>query len=412
MNTLQDLRATLDQHAHEVPDDTGMARVAAVAGRARRVRQQRAGAVGVAAVLAVVGISLVPSLAERSAQPAAAPDTLSALGWTYDYRGAEHTDGDSLEVDLPASDTPRLVSWATAGAEQDVEVRFPGTRWVSDAGDYDDFVQVPSGPATTIRLTGPAGLTLATYDVDLGAAPDGIGSGAATYRSEVAGRRLLDAAIGEPGQASVSIDVPATRGTLWVGEMCEQVPDDLTMRVTVDDGKGFFSSGSCSGSTFDPGGSAGYGVPGRGRDLTMTMTLRRDGQPVADGDYPDLRVGLGAYVEAGRTIRPAGLAQPETIEDSGHTWAIDEVVTGTGADLPSTTVAARGMTVVGVSVRASGRTTWGVSLDGGAGSLLSSTPGPSGTAVLVRPGQRVGVTVHGDDAIVDEAALVLYRRVD
>ena len=45
MNTLQDLRATLDAHAGAVHDDPVSARVAAVRGRARRVRRQRAGAI-------------------------------------------------------------------------------------------------------------------------------------------------------------------------------------------------------------------------------------------------------------------------------------------------------------------------------------------------------------------------------
>ena len=68
MNTLQDLRSTLDAHAAEVTDSPSAMRVAAVAGRARVVRRRRAAGIA-AAVVMVAGAVTVPGMIARLYPP-------------------------------------------------------------------------------------------------------------------------------------------------------------------------------------------------------------------------------------------------------------------------------------------------------------------------------------------------------
>ncbi len=96
MNSLDDLRATLDRHADDVSDlaGPGVARTAAVHLRVQVVRRRRrvVAAGGVAAVVAVVGgVALLPEGARQATPDPAGtvvgltpPAQLTALGFSYD----------------------------------------------------------------------------------------------------------------------------------------------------------------------------------------------------------------------------------------------------------------------------------------------------------------------------------------
>ena len=110
MNTLQDLRSTLDLHAADVTDTSAAERVASVAGRARVVRRRRAAGVAAAAVLAVgtaTAITTIPGGGDL--RPAEAPASMTSLGWRYELADTVTEDGDRAELELQQYDLPRLV---------------------------------------------------------------------------------------------------------------------------------------------------------------------------------------------------------------------------------------------------------------------------------------------------------------
>ncbi len=417
MNTLNDLRATLDHHAHDVHDDPSLARVAAVEGRARAVRRRRAAGVAVAAVLAVAGVVVASSLPAPAPQPASGPDTMTSLGWTYRVDHAEATEGDRIDMDVLAAATPQLVTWATAGEDQDVRIRMNGEESRSDAPDFGDFVWLPPGWSGQVSVIGAeAGLTVTRYALDGSVAPEGVGSGLSTFREDVAGRTLAGAAVGDPGQAEVEVPVTAEPGELWLAQVCEGLPRGYQVRVGQVGREGYLSSGSgCAEGEFDPGGSPDLGFRGQWRPgAALRIWVTRHGQPVADGELADLRLGLAAYAPAEEPKTVAGHDFARVIEHAGKVWRLQRTVTGTGAELPELTVPESGDHVVTDWVVASSRTPYAVSIDGASDDQTwISGPGASGGGpVEVGPGRRVGVDVQGDEADVVAAVLALYRRVD
>ena len=417
MNSLQDLRATLDHHAGDVHDDAAPVRVAAVAGRARAVRRRRAAGVATAAVLAVAGVAVVAALpGSDSPEPASAPDTMTALGWTYRVDETTATEGDRIDVDVLASDVPQLVSWATAGDDQDVRIRMNGEESRSQASDFGDFVWLPPGWSGQVSVISPEpGLTTTRYALDESVTPEGVGSGVTTFREDVAGRTLAGAALGEPGQAEVEVPVTADPGELWLAYTCEGLPPGHQVRIGLVGRQGYVSSGGgCAETTFDPGGSPQVGLPGQWRPGTgLRIWVVRHGRPVADGELADLRLGLGAYALADDPRTAAGHDFARVIEHAGKVWRLERTVVGTGAELPRLTVPARGDHVVTDWVVARSRTPYAVSVDGTSDEQTwFSGPGESGGGpVEVGRGQQVGLDVQGDEAAVEEAVLALYRRV-
>ena len=97
MNTLSDLRRTLDQHAGDVADPAAVARAAAVHHRVAVVRRRRR-AVGAGVLALVVAAGVTTAVWPRGSQepaPAApvvlgqrAPTTIGSLGYTYRTDGA------------------------------------------------------------------------------------------------------------------------------------------------------------------------------------------------------------------------------------------------------------------------------------------------------------------------------------
>ena len=418
MNTLNDLRATLDHHSGDVHDDPVVARVAAVEGRARAVRRRRAAGVATAAVLAVAGVAVVSALpGPDRVEPASAPDTMTALGWTYRVDHSEATEGERIDADVLPSDVPQLVSWATSGDDQDVRIRMNGEESRSAASDFGDFVWLPPGWSGQVSVIGAEpGLTVTNYALDRSVTPEGVGEGETTFREDVAGRTLAGAAVGRPGQAEVGVPVAADPGELALAHTCEGLPPGYQVRVGLVGRQGYLSSGrDCAEDTFDPGGSPNFGLPGQWRSgAALRIWVVRRGQPVADGEIDDLRLGLAAYALADDPRTVAGHDFARVIEHAGKVWRLERTVTGTGADLPRLTVPASGDHVVTDWVVASNRTPYAVSIDGASDDQTwISGPGASGGGpVAAEPGQQVGLDVQGDEAAVEEAVLALYRRVD
>ncbi len=423
MNTLQDLRSTLDAHAAEVTDLAAADRVASVAGRARAVRRGRAVGVATAAALAVTAgaLSLLPG--GRDLPPTDAPDSMTSLGWRYQVSDTARAKGHRVSTDLEPSDLPRLVSWGTTGDDQSVVIQRENAEpWASDVADFGDFVWVPPGYSGRVTVSGPRGLALATYELDESVTPAGVGEGIGVMREDVAGLRLAGAASGDPGQASLEVSLEADRGMLRLAYTCPGLPKGYTVRIGVVGERGWFSSGNdCSwGSGFDPGGSAGIGMPGRwGPGAALRMWIVRKGQVVADGEVPDLRLSLGAYALADEPLTVAGHDFAQLVEYEGkvfEAWQSSEERTsplrGPSASLE---VPEDGDYLVDSWLVASPQTSYSLMIDGIAtdGSVTSGIESSGTGPHLVRPGAReVGLTIRGLPEDVKRAALVLYRRVD
>lgn len=417
MNTLQDLRATLDQHASGVHDDLATSRVAAVAGRARVVRRRRAAGVGAAAVLALITAGVLSALpGQRDVAPAQAPDSFNSLGWSYRLADTVRTDDDRVGTELEQSDLPRLVSWSTAGDDQRVVVRFNNETWTSQSADFADFVWLPPNFGGEVTVSGDAGLTMTTYELDESVSPAGVGTGPELFREDVAGLDLVGAAVGEPGQAELVVPVDAQPGaTIEIAYACQQLPKGYRIVVGVVGGPEFLSSNSCFGTAFDPGGSLNIGLPAPWReDAALEMRVTRRGTPIADGVLPDLELGLGAYAPSAEVVVAAGHDFPRVIEHAGKVWQVDHVVEGAGAQLPRLTVPGDGQYVVTNWVAASPQTPFVVSIDGSTDGqvLMSGLEGAGSGAIPVGAGQDVGLEIRGDGVDITQAALVLYRRVD
>jgi hypothetical protein len=346
MNTLTDLRRTLDRHADDVADPAAVARTAAVHHRVAVVRRRRR-AVGTGAlalaVLAGSAAVLVPRLTS-DAEPAApvvlgqkAPTTIGSLGYTYrtDGHGESFTGRGSIKVS--ASARPRLFSWTTDGAAI-VRVTLPdGDVLRSTTQGFGDSVVV--GPGDQGRLavrvsTGHVGL--ASYTLT-GAAPAGYTKAGVTYRATVVGSPLLTARIGEPGQSVLHTSFVAPHGWIGLGVMCSALPEGYVLNVSLN-GDGRTSGESCdSDGSFDPGAHLGAAFPMKhpGESVRVRAWISKglhDATPLPAGSVPDLRIGVGVYGPLAQQ-RVGDNLVPAVAERNGHTWTLATRRTSSGAPL-------------------------------------------------------------------------------
>lgn len=337
MRDLDTLRTTLEQHASAVVDDDLGARPSAVRERASVVRRRRRAAVTGTAALALAASLGVGQLMSGSddVEPAtprlvglSVPTTFDSLGYTYAY--ADGTEGERLAaVDLSSSDRSRLVSWGTAGADDQVLItRSDAAPERYDVGDFADFVQVPIGVDVTVSVRGEGQVALAVYEIT-DAAPPGVTRDGVTFRESVAGDRLLDAVIGEPGDAELSASTEAADGRIAYRYFCADAQPGAVLHLGDADGE-LVVGGCRDGVPFDPGGSGALekvlAVDGAvdGADVVrLWVTQGEDGPRVASGE---LVLGLGLYAAAPTTQEVGGLAVADLVEYEGHLWRPVQVV--------------------------------------------------------------------------------------
>lgn len=390
MNTITDLRRTLDQHAGDVADSTTVARTTAVHHRVAVVRRRRR--TGAVATLALVGLGVVAAVVphhSRDVQPAAprllgvqAPTTITSLGYTYRSDGHGTTFDGSGALRIARSDSPRLFSW-TMSPRSSVEVQLPDrTQVFSQVSRFQDYVVVPAGESGRLKVASPGGrVAIASYDLtDL--APRGYTKAGITYRQEVAGSPLLGASVGDLGATSVTTTFRAPDGLVDIGVMCTRLPKGDVINVSFGNG-GPISSSSCdSDGSFDPGASSFTGFHPRhpGRAVTVHAWVSpgfHDSTVLPAGSVPGLRLGVGLYGAVSEQ-RVGGARLPRTIEYGGHTWALasdSSMSAGRTMRLPSARVdrvasmiwRTHGHTMV--TFGATGRTPTGSSSPGGVGSL-------------------------------------------
>jgi hypothetical protein len=341
MNSLTDLRRTLDQHAEDVVDPAAVARTTAVHHRIAGVRRRRRAAAGVAlaAIVAVTATTVVTARPDNKVEPAGpvvlgqrAPGSMTSLGDTYGATGDSEVFTGSGRMAIEASATPRLVSWTTSDPDAAVHLRLPsGELWSSHRTSFSDFVVVPPEQNGALRVAVSHGdVGIATYDLT-DRAPEGFTRGGVSYRETVAGRHLAGAAVGEAGQSSASTTIVLPRGRLMLAPVCTGGSRKLQVHVVL--AGSVATRGSCDDpDSFDPGGAGGYlghyGKPGRSQRVRVFVTHRGDPTtPVVAGEYPDLRVGVGLYA-GDRETEVTGIEVSDVVEHGGHTWRLADTVSG------------------------------------------------------------------------------------
>ncbi|WP_193613551.1 hypothetical protein [Nocardioides lijunqiniae] len=335
MNGLDELRSTLDRHAHDVVDHDLGGRLGLVHQRVRAVRRRRRAAAAGAAVLAVVvavGVGRVTG-SDPVVEPSPAklagldvPGTIESLGYTYRYSSGEVGEGIAAVVLEPAP-RPRLVSWGKAGADDRVTVTALDTNNAPldyDVPDFSEFVSVPAGVEATVSARGEGEFALAVYELDLQAAPPpGLTVDGVTFREDVAGDRLLDAAVGSPGESEVTVSGPGS-GTVSYRYFCADAPPGATLHLEVP------GAGSVTGECdpvpdTDPGAGSGVTVeaPASGDvGARLWVTDGEEGPPLVSDDVV---VALGVYAVTSERSPAAGYSVRELVEHDGRLWRRAEV---------------------------------------------------------------------------------------
>ena len=422
MSTTDDLRSTLDRHASELTDHDVHARPVAVRERIRVVRRRRRATVGGVAATVVGAMALTLSLGGARQAPVAdrtlagheAPRTMSSLGYTYTFAQGRQGDG-KVQLQLAPSDRPRLVSWATSGPDDEVTLRGvdEGPRTVT-TDDFGDFVLVPPRRDGSITVTGEGDVALAVYDLS-GAAPGDTHDGI-TFRDDVAGQRLLADAIGDPGEADLSLDLSTDGGALPISYLCSGGPSDAWLHISVNGG-GAVSGSGCDDPLFDPAGSGGfitYPDAAEARSLHVRMWVTR-GQKGDVVEAPDLRIAVGAYAPAPAVTRLAGWTVPATTEYGGHLWRLVDTEAGAPG---ARELEVRGVdgqeTLVEMSFAHAGRGVVRTLEDGRPGGSTFAAGGSGATrAVIPATGGSVGLRVGGAGLRPDvELGLAMYVRAD
>jgi hypothetical protein len=423
MSSTDDLRSALERHADGVSDHDVHLRPVAVRSRIRAVRRRRRAVAGGLAGLAVVAATAVTfSLGSDRSAPVAdrtlaghlAPVTMTSLGYTYEFAQARQGDG-RASLDLPRTEAPRLLSWATEGSDDRVTLRTEGEApRLLEADDFGDFTFVAPRQGGTYTLTGKGQVALAAYVLTDAAAP-GDTNDQITFRDEVAGQRLVADAIGDPGDADLDLSLELGGGPLPVSYLCSGGPRGSWVHVALDGGQAVSGEG-CDDPLFDPAGSGGfttYPDAAEARDLHVRIW-------VSDGEHgpvvvdPDLRLGVAAYAPAPTVTRLAGAPLARTVEYDGHVWQLRGVEAGDPGERAVDTAGIAGKeTLVGLHFRRAGRGTVTTVLEGRPGNTEFGTGAGGGVlGVIPASGGSAGLRAHGDLGSGVELGLASYVRVD
>jgi len=419
MNTLSDLRRTLDRHADDVADPAAVARTAAVHHSVAVVRRRRrAVGTGVLALvlLAAVGTVLWPR-SDQDPVPAApvvlgeqAPTTMKSLGYTYRTDGTAESGTLHTGVVVAKSDQPQLYSW-TADRATEVTVHVPGDQvWSSLALHFRDFVVVPPNTWGRLSVSASQGRVAVTRYTLADAAPSGYTSQGVTYRDAVAGRPLLGATIAAPSTTQSTVSVVSPAGRAEFSPLCTGVPAGYAVLVTVN-GRATVS-GDCSDQTsFDPGAAGGYttrlGRAGRAVSVRVLLTKGPKSTTPVTGDFPHLRLGVGVYGPVDQE-HLVGTTVDSAVELGGHPWTLTETRSSRGEPrrLPGSAVDRVASMVWGVK----GNVEASFTVHGTPTQVGESSTGPAGLSGLWVPA-NAAVEAHLDHG-KGPFAVAFYTRDD
>lgn len=341
MNSLDDLRRTLDAHAHAT---TGQAfDTVGLHGRIADTRRRRTairGGVALAAVAAVAAAAVVPQLAGRDdAGPATrtvlgdeVPATYEALGLTYalsDVTASEKSRTVRVTPTSTDDGTAPLLSWTTEDPGAEVTVVDPETDevlWYSRDGEFTDHITLGSVAPVEVRSSSP-GVAAALYAWDAEVPVEGYTEDGFVFPQRSEGV-LLGADVAPAGQTELTVTVSSDSDRVGVRSVCTGA-DGFAVEVSVlgglttvgecDSTRGVISGSDASGSSdTDPGGT--------GTEVRVRLVRsERDHTPVPAGEAPGVVIGV-AVREPVEVVRSAGAggSRPVTrfIEARGHEWQL------------------------------------------------------------------------------------------
>lgn len=166
----------------------------------------------------------------------------------------------------------------------------------------------------------------ATPDLPADYTKDGV-----TFRGEVLGERLLGAAIGEPGQSTVSFDFVIGEKGLRFSPTCHGAGPDRAVIYAVEGDE--IGSVTCSKAPDPDPGAGGMTFEAPPEKLridwglqpgdTATMTVRLVSSRDSDGptvEDPQTVIGAGVYEDTRATQVVSGVEVPKRIEHEGRVW--------------------------------------------------------------------------------------------
>ena len=358
MNNLDDLRSTLEQHAHDVRPLDATTHQAQVKGRIMEIRRRRnavRGGVALAAVVAVAAGVLIPSLSRDGGQDLAAdrtvlgmeaPAVVEAPDHTYHFvESNEDPDESEVSVYVEQSERPRILVWATAGDDQQVSVDVPHhLEWQSVRPDFADRVTIPSsfhGFISVTNTSGQTGVGAAVYEADPAELPDVVEAFHGQYfRKTGPETRRLGVGVGERGQTELTVPYADAGGHISVVLSCEGVPAGMAVHTDVI-GAGGTSADTevCGGDSED--GELRFTLT---RDLGLAPSTRsdRDSEELGpDGearvwissshtnrtavdpaDHPDARLAAAVYGPREEPEPLGDFAIAPTTWADGHLWEL------------------------------------------------------------------------------------------
>ena len=437
------LHDVLEQHSSDIHDLPATERLAAIRGRVRVVRRRRrAGLAGAAAaVIAAVGVAVwLPSpqrldpAAQRDLAGHAAPETFTSLGYTYAFDQGIEGEG-KVTLELPPSDLPRLVSWAssensgTISLPTDVDGDGTGPDSLGMAtktGGFDRYEWVYPGAEGKIVAQGPGEVAIAVY-TRTDAPPPGVTKDGVTFRDDLDGNRLIDAAIGDDGQGELVLQVRVPARELVVHRFCYGVPAGYQLNVSINGELDTFgpcddlkpSDGGAETSGFDQvsDGHGGTAEPGTVVNVRMWLTEGDgdDNHPSqAAVDVPGVHLGLGFYEAAPARTTVGTWSLPEEMEYAGHHWRYAEVSrTMPGGDSLSVWVSDGSVPQLVVAMGDGLDRTVKFYLDGEASGPVVGTDNFRGeVAVVEGHGAEAELRADGDLGPHAVLALATYYRID
>jgi hypothetical protein len=434
MNTLADLRATLEERADALHDTGRYVRSRAVHARVRAVRRRRAAVAGSAATaLVVAGVATAGVLLGRPSPVAPAdhvagvqvPRHVAVYGFPYDLTGTRTVAGGAGRVHLGSAGRWQAVSLAASGlGDGTATLLVDGQPAARATGSGDVEVPVPlfdGTPDLRVALDGaPRGARagLAVYEAT-GGLPAGVTNGHAVFRDEVAGSRLRAGAFSKPGESVVSVPFSGGTADTRVADYCATPEKGLWLSITLD-GKPVLGT-SCDGSDdvdAGAGGSSFDRAPAGSHELRAYLTRGPDGPRVP---APTADFGVAIYDQPAGVQRVLGMRVAPQVELDGRTWRLERVVPqGTPGTAVTTTVdTSDGDRVVGqVAAGRMAWTTWRGSSLRGESTRMGSAPGVRSAGMSVETflprGDRYRVTLHGTStggarSTAFRGALLVYR---
>ena len=338
MNTLDDLRSTLDRHAAALDDTDRLVRADVVRSRVRTVRRRRAAAVAVVAVVVLALATATIGLVRGPDRPQPAghgdvevPAEISVHGFGYRLADTVKASADGT-VDLDESTAPRAVTLVATGLGSGQATLWSGYWPIARvrAGEQISPVTTDATADLRVELEGTpdsARAELAVYEPS-GDLPPGVAHDGVVFRQQWGDQKLVAAAFGEAG-GEAAVSASNLNRDLTVSAYCRSEASDLWLHTAGSEG-GVPCDDLDDGSDPGPANQDWLAAPDPGRSGYSVYVTRGEDGPRADG--VDVTFGFGIYRRAEPMTQVIGADMVVVLEYAGRTWRLDEVLDNETAD--------------------------------------------------------------------------------